>query len=198
MRVAPGNFCVVIGPGPIGLMMLQYIKASGAGKVLLIGTSGDDYRIELGQSLGADYVMNTGDTRSKHYVKDPLLRVREWNEGRGADAVIIPAGNPGANELGIDLGGPRSRIVLFGGAGYGPEDTVKVKLWEGTLMEREILFSWLAPYTFSEAIEAIRDGLVKVKPLITHVYTLDEMNVAIETAENRSRNPIKVLVKPES
>ena len=196
MRIAPGDFCVVIGPGPIGLMMLQYIKASGAGKILLIGTR--DYRIEVGQHLGADYVMNTSDGSSKYYVKDPLLQIKQWNRGRGADAVIIATGNASANELGINLGGPRSRIVLFGGAGYGPEDAVKVKLWEGTLMDREIIFSWLGPYTFSAAIEAIRDGLVKVKPLITHIYPLDKIIAAIETAESRSGNAIKVLVKPES
>jgi threonine dehydrogenase-like Zn-dependent dehydrogenase len=64
-------------------------------------------------------------------------------------------------------------------------------------MDREIVFSWLGPYTFSAAIEAIRDGLVMVKPLITQIYPLDKIITAIETAESRSGNAIKVLVKPE-
>lgn len=194
MKIRPGDFCVVIGPGPIGLMMLQYIKARGAWKVVLIGTR--DYRIQVGKELGADYIINVKDRESKFYVEDPVRQIREWNDGEGADAVIVPTGNVEANELGVKIGGKKSRIVLFGGAGYGAEDYVRLNLWEGTLGDKEIVFSWLSPYTFSWAIKAINTGQVRVRPLITHTFPLEKTAEAIETAEKRLGNAIKVQVKP--
>jgi len=51
LDVQLGNTCVIIGPGPIGLMMVQLAKAAGAGRVILVGTR--DYRLEVGRALGA-------------------------------------------------------------------------------------------------------------------------------------------------
>lgn len=193
MKVSPGDFCVVIGPGPIGLMMVQYIKAQGAGKVALIGTR--DYRLEAGAKLGADYLINVRETSSKYYSEDPVAKIKEWS-GAGADAVIVATGSVAANELGISLGGPRSRVVFFGGAGYGPEDQARINLWQGTLRDMEIAFSWLSPYTFPDALKAISTGQVKVKPLITHTFPLEKVGEAIETVERRAGNPLKVQIKP--
>ena len=193
MRVSPGDFCAVIGPGPIGLMMLQYIKASGASKVALIGTR--DYRLEKGRELGADHLINVKEPNSKYYMEDPVAGVKELSGG-GADAVIVSTGDMAANELGISIGGPRSRVVLFGGAGYDPEGYAKVNLWQGTVRDMEIIFSWLSPYTFPEALKAISTGQVKVKPLITHTFPLEKTGKAIETVEKRIGNPFKVQVKP--
>jgi threonine dehydrogenase-like Zn-dependent dehydrogenase len=193
MRIQPGDFCVVVGPGPIGLMMLQYVKASGAGKVALIGTR--DYRLKLGGKLGADYLLNTRERGSKYFAENPVEKVKEWSGG-GADAVIVATGNIEANELGIAVAGVKSRVVFFGGAGYGPEEQAKINLWQGTLRDMEIHYSWLSPYTFPKAIKAISQGLVKVKPLITHTFNLNKTGEAIETVEQRKGNPLKVQVKP--
>jgi L-iditol 2-dehydrogenase len=194
MKVQPGNFCVVVGPGPIGLMMVQYVKASGAGKVALIGTR--DYRLKAGSELGADYIINAREAESKYYVENPVERLKEWNDGAGADAVIIATGNIQANELGINIAGAKSRVVFFGGAGYGPDDFVKINLWQGTLRDMELHYSWLSPCTFPEALQAINKGLVKVKPLITHTFKLSKTAEAIEIVEERIGKPLKVQVKP--
>lgn len=194
MKVQPGNFCAVVGPGPIGLMMVQYVKASGAGKVALIGTR--DYRLKAGSELGADYLINAREAESKYYVENPVERLKEWNDGAGADSVIIATGNIQANELGINIAGAKSRVVFFGGAGYGPDDFAKINLWQGTLRDMELHYSWLSPYTFPEALQAINKGLVKVKPLITHTFKLSKTAEAIETVEERIGNSLKVQVKP--
>ncbi len=194
LQIELGDFAVVLGPGPIGIMMAQYIKSSGASEVALIGTR--DYRLEMGKKLGANHILNTGDKRSKYYSADPLTEIKRLTDNRGADKVIVATGNVEANQLGARLGGPRSKTVFFGGASYGPDDFIKVYLWEGTLGDKEFLFSWLSPYTFRPALKAISSGLVKVKPLITHSFPLQKTGEAIETAEKRVGNAIKVQVKP--
>lgn len=194
MRVAPGDFCAVIGPGPIGLMMVQYIRALGAEKVALIGTR--DYRLETGRRVGADHPINVREKGSGYYTEDPHSEVLKLTDNKGADAVIVATGNVEANQLAIKLGGARSRIVFFGGAAYEPEYFVKLYLLEGTLKDQELAFSWLSPYTFSPAISAISKGLVRVKPLLTHTFPLEKTGEAIETGEKRIGDAIKVQVKP--
>jgi len=78
-EIEPENFAVVYGPGPVGLSMVQLLKNEGA-RVALIGTR--DYRLELGKSVGADFVWNNSDESSPHYVADVAeaikkLRIRE-------------------------------------------------------------------------------------------------------------------------
>lgn len=194
MRIAPGDFCVVIGPGPIGLMMTQYAKASGAGKVALVGTR--DYRLKMGIQLGADYTINVREKESEFYASDLLEKILELNDRKGADAVIVATGDKEANQQALKIGGSRSRTVFFGGAGYNPEDSLSLNLWEGTLADKEIAFSWLSPFTFPAALKAISRGLVQVKPLITHTFPLEKTGEAIETAEKRLGNAAKVQVKP--
>jgi L-iditol 2-dehydrogenase len=193
MRITPGDFCIVIGPGSIGLMMTQFIKASGVAGLALIGTR--DYRLEIGKQLGADYIINTKDETSKYYTMNPVEKIMELTDNKGANAIIVAVGNSEANQLATRLGGARSRTVFFGGAGYKPEDFIKLNLWEGTSKDKEFIFSWLAPYTFSKALRSLETGLVKVEPLITHTYTLEETDEAIKTAKNRIDNAIKVQVE---
>jgi len=194
MKISPGDFCVVVGPGPIGLMMVQYVKASGAGKVVLVGTR--DYRLKMGVNLGADYAINVREKESEFYARDLAEKIFELNDMKGADAVIVATGDKEANQQALRMGGSRSRTVFFGGAGYSPEDSVSLNLWDGTLADKEIAFSWLSPFTFPAALKAISRGLVKVKPLITHTFPLERTGEAIETAEKRLGNAIKVQVKP--
>ena len=194
MRISPGDFCVVVGPGPIGLMMVQYVKASGAGKVVLVGTR--DYRLKMGMKLGADYTINVREKESEFYASDPVEKIFQLNDRKGADAVIVATGDREASQQALKIGGSRSRTVFFGGAGYSPEDSISLNLWEGTLADKEIAFSWLSPFTFPAALKAISRGLVNVKPLITHTFPLEKTGEAIETAEKRLGNAIKVQVKP--
>ena len=52
LEVDLGVFCVIIGPGPIGLIQTQLIKAAGAGTIVVVGTR--DYRLEYAREMGAD------------------------------------------------------------------------------------------------------------------------------------------------
>lgn len=194
LKIAPGRSAAVIGPGPIGLMVVQYLKKSGLSPVILIGTR--DYRLEAGLKSGADYIINTREKESRYYSESPADKVRELTEGRGVDRVFVATGSVSGNQLAVEITAPRSVVVFFGGASYDPSSTVSIPLWDGTLGEKEFAFSWLSPYTFPEALNTIQKKLVEVKPLLTHSFPLAEVGKAIETAEKRLDNALKVQVKP--
>jgi L-iditol 2-dehydrogenase len=194
MSVTPGDFCVVMGPGAIGSMMLQLIKSSGAGKVVFVGAQGDDYRLKIGLENGADEVFNVTDEDSPYYVSDLKAKIEELTGGQFADAVITPTGSVSAMESAFDISGRRARIVFFG----LPADDAVIRLpaLQSIFWDKEVRFSWLAPLTWPKALDAIANGLVNVKSLASSTIKLEELEKGIRGVKARTGNPMKVLVKP--
>ena len=105
-KVEPGDVAVITGPGAIGLMMLQVVKAGGA-QALAIGTDTDEARLDLAKQLGADEVLVVG--------RDDLQElVAERTDGHGADVAFECSGaGPGAQTaLGF---GTAQRTLCTGG-----------------------------------------------------------------------------------
>ncbi len=194
LEVKPGHFCAVIGPGTIGLMMTQLAKRSGAGTVVLIGATGDDYRLDIGKNLGADVVINATETDSPHYVEDVPAKMGELTDQKMADRVIVPTGAVPAMELALKISGRRSVIVYFGLP--GDEDVLPIPVLDSILWDKTIRFSWLAPGTWDTALGALGSGLVNVEPLVSHTFPLAELESALEKVKNRVDNPMKPVIVP--
>ncbi len=192
LEVTLGDFCVVIGPGPIGLAQAQLIKSSGAGKLAVLGTR--DYRLEIAKRSGADFVINTADSSSKYYFPDVRKRIEELTLGKMADRVLVATGNPKTMSVPFDISGRRSIIVFFGLP--GDKDVIKVPALQTILWDKRVKFSWLAPLTWPRAINAISNKLIDVDALITHKFKLEELIEGLEKVKNREGDPLKALVVP--
>ncbi|MFP4056599.1 MAG: zinc-dependent alcohol dehydrogenase [Candidatus Brocadiia bacterium] len=192
LDIEPGHFCVVIGPGAVGLMMLQLVQRSGAGTAALLGTR--DYRLDVGQSLGAGVLLNTAQEGSPHYAADPKARIAELTDGKMADRVVVATGSVEAMELALEITGRSSVIVYFGLP--GDEDRVRVPALDSILWDKTIRFSWLAPGTWQTALSALGSGLVNVEPLVTHTFPLAELAEALGKVRDREDEPLKPVVVP--
>ncbi len=190
LDVQPGDFCVVFGPGPIGLVMLQLIKSRGAGKTAVVGTR--DYRLDAAKQFGADFVFNPQDASSKYYVEDLKSAIADLTGGLMADRAIVATGSEKPMETALAITGRRSVIVLFGLPG---DDTLlKVPVLESILWDKTIRFSWLAPLVWPTAIRSIAEGLVDLDPLFTHEYALEDLVDALAKVKAREGNPLKAIV----
>ena len=98
-----GETVAVLGPGPIGLMAVQLVKALGAVRVILTGTR--PARLVLGKELGADVTVNSRE-------QDPVAAVREATGGRGADVTVDCAGGDDTFDQAIKMTKPGGRVVL--------------------------------------------------------------------------------------
>ena len=192
MSVKLGDFCVVIGPGAIGIMMVQLIKSSGAGTVVLVGTR--DYRLESGKDAGADLIINTADENSPYYVADLKAKIEELTDGKFADAVVTPTGSVDAMESALEISGRRSRIVYFGLP--SDEAVISVHALSAIFWDKSILFSWLAPLTWPTALKAIATGLVDVNKLHTHTFKLEDLVQGLADTKARVGNVMKAIVEP--
>jgi len=189
--VGPGDFAVIIGPGAIGIMMAQLVKSSGAGTVVLVGTR--DYRLEVGKKLGVDEIINTKDPDSPYYVADLKEKIGDLTNGKFANVVLTPTGAVSAMEQAFDISGRRARIVFFGLP--GEKDFIRIPALDTIFWDKTIQFSWLAPFTWPVALQALSTGLVNVDPLITHSIKLENLVQGLIDVRERKGNVMKAVVK---
>jgi L-iditol 2-dehydrogenase len=182
--VTPGDVAVIAGPGAIGLLTLQVVKAAGATAVML-GTDVDEHRLELARELGADHVVNV--QRS-----DPASLVGDLTEGGlGADVVYECAGAGSAAQQLLSLVRRRGRYVqvgLFGKPVAWDLDQLVYKELTATGSNASTPPSWL------RAIELMRTGKVRTAPLITHSFPVTEWEKGFATFEDRAG--VKTIFTP--
>ena len=182
-KVEPGDVTVVTGPGAIGLLMLQVIKAAGAHAVV-IGTEADEARLALARQLGADDVLAVG--------RDDLERaVSERTDGFGADVVFECSGAGAAAQTALELVRHRGRYVqvgLFGKPVIWDLEQVCIKevRVQGTFAT--VASSW------HKALALLRAGLVQTAPLISHRLPLAEWQRAFDLFERREG--VKIVFTP--
>ncbi len=182
--VVAGDLAVIAGPGAIGLLTLQVVKASGATAVML-GTDADSHRLALATDLGADYTLNVQQS-------DPTDLIAEISdEGLGADVVYECSGaGPAAQQL-LPLVRRRGRyaqIGLFGKAIAWDLDQVCYKELVVTGSNASVPSSW------SKALRLMATGAVDTKSLITHRFPVTEWAEAFAVFE--SKQGVKTLLTP--
>jgi L-iditol 2-dehydrogenase len=185
-----GDFTVVIGPGPIGLMMIQLAKAKGAGKVALIGRR--DYPLIVGKAVGADHVFNIADQRSPYYSNDVIGDMQTLTDSFMADRALVATSSIDAAQLALKLTGKKSIIVFFGLG--GTQDVLKIPMLETLTSDKRLVFSWLAPRVWPLAINTISTGQVKLDRIITHRFPLNDLAAALQFMGKGKEEKMKGII----
>jgi threonine dehydrogenase-like Zn-dependent dehydrogenase len=179
-----GDTVAIIGAGPVGLLLLQLIKMSGASRV--IQTDMEDARLKLSSDLGADHTINVSK-------EDPEETIMRLTNGHGVDVAIEAVGDPKAITQAMKVTRRGGRLNIFG---VSPQDAVwEVKPFELYNKELTITTSYRSPFTFQRAIKIASSGKVKLKPLISHTFKLEEIHRAFEVAEKKLEKSVKILIK---
>lgn len=176
LDVKLGDFTVVVGPGSIGLMQLQLIRALGGSPVLMAGVL--DTGLEKARELGADYIYNTADKTSPYYCADLKAEIARLTDGKLANRVIVATGAKPALQSALEISGKKATIVFFG---MPAEDMIlEVPLLEVMMSDKTLHVSWQAPGTFDMAQKAMARGKVELKSLITHRFPLEQLADGLE------------------
>ena len=192
LNVQLGDFTVIYGPGAIGLMMLQLIKAVGAGRVMMVGIL--DYGLKKALELGADIACNTLDKNSPYYCADVTRRVSELTGGEMAKRVIVPTNAKAALQGALEVSGKKSKIVYFGLP--GTDTKLEIPLLDFLTKDKSIDVSWLAPYTWDTAIKAMAEHKIELAPLVTHKFPLESLEDAIRFMDNNAQpEKIKCVIQ---
>ena len=184
--VRAGENVVIMGVGPIALLAAQMAKISGAGKVILCGTTADiEHRLKIADELQCyDRFINVLEENTEEII----LRETEI----GADLVVEASGAGSAIRTAIQVLRKRGRLCAIGMTG---KDTVEVP-WNAAMMKvLDIQFNMTSSYEgWKMALSLMASGKLKVKPLY-QVRDLTEWKTCFEELE--SGKALKILLKPK-
>ncbi len=177
-----GAKAVVLGCGPIGILLVQSLKALGVSEVLATDIS--DTRLELARSLGADYVVNT---RSEDYTK-ALLEAFGPDK---ADVVYECAGSDITMDQAIQNARKGSTIILV--AVFGKLAQVDL----AKLNDSELDLNTSMMYRHEDYVEAIRfvkEGRIRLQPLMSARFAFADYQKAYEYIDANRETTMKVLI----
>ena len=183
-RVRPGEPVVIIGPGPIGLFALQMCRAGGAGPIVLVGTAVDTARLRAGEELGATCTVDSG----RH---DPLPVIHQATGGEGAPLVVDCAGPSEAVKLAmaaVARGGQITKIA------WGPQPlalSLDPLLSKAASIQGTFSHTWR---TWEAVLAMMAAGAIRMSPMITHRFTIEEWEKAYHLIEERQA--VKVVLTP--
>lgn len=183
-QIKAGDTVLVIGGGPIGMIMLQLAKMAGAAKVALSEPVESKRKIAL--DLGADLTI---DPR-KENVKEVLADFTE-----NVNVVIECVGNVHTQEDAIDFAGMGATVMFFGLG--SPEDEIAVKPDQIFKKELRITSSFINPYTFPRAIAVLATGKLYLTSIISTIFPLDDIERAFTDPELRKDGKIMIEISKD-
>jgi len=183
-RVCIGDSVVVIGPGPIGVLCAKMAQLAGARHVVVIGTDGDESRLELARSLGATHTINSSK-------EEPIPTVMSLGDGYGADLVVDTAGSSATLAFSMAAVRPGGQITKIG---WGPKPvgfSLDPIIAKSVTLRGHFSHTW---DVWEKCLVLLASGLVELDPLITHELPIDQWAHAFDLVERKEA--MKVVLTP--
>ena len=186
-RLEPGQSVLVIGSGIAGLLHVQLARAMGASRV--VATDIVDFRLEAARSFGADAAI--------HAEEDVPARLRQENDGRLADLVVVCTGATPAITQALESVERGGTVLFF--APTGPGVTIPISINDLFFRNDITLTTSYAgsPADYEAALELIRARSVNVRDMITHRLPLAETGLGFQLVA-KAQDSIKVIIEPQS
>ena len=174
---------VVIGAGTIGLLTSLCARLAGAGT--LIVTDMSDHRLAMAKTIGADVVLNIGET-------DPIQAVMDLTRQVGADVAIEAVGLTQSVQQAHAMVRVGGHVTWIGNSDL----MIEVNMQEVVTRELTIAGTYGFKDEFERVIQAIASGLIDVDPLIERVAPLTEGPALIDGLARGDLDLIKVVLEP--
>jgi L-iditol 2-dehydrogenase len=169
--VEAGDTIAALGCGTLGLIALQLAKILGASRTIAVDITKE--KLELAQKLEVDELIFASE-------KDPVAEIEKITEGLGTDVAVETAGVSTTQEQCLRIAGKHSRILFLGTAHR--DVVIPTESFERILRnELTITGAWnsySAPFPGREwygAIDYVKRGVLKIEPLITHTFDLQDV-----------------------
>jgi L-iditol 2-dehydrogenase len=168
-KIGLGDDVVIIGGGVMGMLHILCSKLSGARVIL---SEPDNKRAEFAKKLGADFTINPKE-------QDPVQFVKDLSGGRGAEVVINTTPISALVEQGIKMTAPLGRFVQY--SSMHPDTPVSISPnWLHNSYADLTGTVNTSIRTFNSSVTLLNKGLINVKPLMSEVYDILEVDKAFE------------------
>ena len=179
-NIKSGDEVLIIGGGPIGLIILQLAKMAGASKVILSEPVLEKRNLAI--ELGADIVVNP--------LEEDVAAILDAN-CKNITSVIECVGSARTLSDAIEWAGKGATVMMYGLTGPDAELTIKPDVV--FKKELKITSAFINPYTFQRAIDVLESGRLNVRDTITNIVDLEDSAKVFEDSEYRLKG--KVVIK---
>ena len=182
-KAAIGMKAAVMGAGCIGLMSMQALRAMGVTDIYV--TDIEQKRLDKALTLGATEAVNAKLVN----VADEIVG---FTGGEGCDLVIEAAGSEAATVQAIQMTKKGAVIMLVGQSADG-----LLTLPVTNAIGKELTFLTIFRYrhAFPVSIEAVANGAVNVRNVVTHIYPFGDIQYAFEQSLSDKANIVKSVIK---
>lgn len=180
-NIKAGDTVLVIGGGPIGMIMMQLAKNAGASKVIM--SEPVEEKREQALKLGATKTIDP-------LHEDVEAVLAEYCEN--VNVVIECVGNVHTQADAVRFAGKGATIMYFGLA--APEESFPIRPDDIFKKELHITSSYINPYSFERAIQILESGTVELESLITNVVPLDDIADVFTKPEYRRTGKVMIQI----
>jgi len=181
----PAKSVLVLGSGVAGILNIKLARAYGASRIF--ATDLNSFRIDAAKKMGADYVFNAKEDVSK--------KIKENNEDRLTDFVILCAGVPSAIKQAINCVEPGGTILWF--APTKPGINVVFPFFDIWNKQIKMYSTYAgAGKDIIDSVRLLRSKVVNVDDMITHKFPMDKTPEGFKIAADASRS-IKIIIEPQ-
>jgi len=180
-KVKPGMSVGVFGCGPIGLLIIQMAKLSGAANI--IATDKLPHRVEAAKRFGASQTFLVSD---KPGVAEMRAAVREHE----VDVAFDAAGMQDAVDDAFAAVRPGGKVIL---AGIPDNDMTSFSASAARRKGLTIKLVRRMKHTYPRAIELVSKGLIDVRSIVTHRFPLEQAAEAFRVATRREG--LKIIIE---
>ena len=181
LRTCPGDEVLIFGAGPMGLLLVQAMRHTGASRIDVVEKEPD--RRKLALRLGA-----TNAIAADSDIIKTLFDLAPY----GYAIVIDATGVPEVIQQAFQFLKPRGQYLLFGVAPKGV--TVQWQPYEIFHKDLTLIGSYALCYTFQRAVAWFANHIVEIEPLVSHILPLTEFpRIFRDFADGRT---LKVHIRP--
>ena len=186
-RIRIGDTVAVFAQGPIGLCATAGARLMGAARIIAVEALPE--RAEIARAMGADHVIDFTKV-------DPVDEIRRITEGRGVDVAIEALGLQETFEAALRVlrpGGTLSSLGVYSGDLRIPLDAFSAGLGDNRIV------TTLCPggkERMRRLMETIASGRVDTAPLVTHRFSLDDIETAYDLFGHQRDGVLKVAIHP--
>jgi L-iditol 2-dehydrogenase len=186
LRLTPGETVLVMGQGPIGIMLGVLARRHGAH---VITSDLLPQRLTIAKGFGLTESIDASSA-------DVIPSIKELTQGRGADAVILAVAGSALIRPAMDATRPGGRVLLFAQTQHGEAAIDPAAV---CVDEKSLLGSYSASVDLQdESARFVLDQEMDLQRLISHRFPLAQAVEALHLAAHPKPDSMKIVIQPGS
>ncbi len=183
LKIQVLDVILIIGGGPIGLLMLSLIKSIYGSTVII--SEPNSSRRNLALNLGADVVVDP----IKHSLSDIVYNK---TEKQGVDISIEAVGSSKTATIAIELLNKGGQSLIFGVS--PPEESIPLRMFELYNKEISLFGSFTNPHENQEAMKILQNNVIDPSKLISHEFSIEELEKGLLLMQNLEEGVSKIVL----